>query len=441
MGRPMHPTPSSGARQCAHRGAGCRGVVLILAYLLTTTVSAWLAASFQRSSTELRAAERGVENLQAFYLAEGGVDDSLVWLRTRPSPPSGTLRFNPFGGPRGLGRGRYTAEVAPDTQNPTAYVYRFTLDTVGESGRSLLHRRVLLLIQNESFSRYAYFTNLEQMAGGTPVWFTTRDRLTGPVHTNDRLNIAGDPTFDGPVSSAAPSLRYFSGGPPRDNPAFNGGLGLNAQPTQLPLTVTPLRSAAASGGLWLNGNTTIALQTNGTMLVTNPVRRWVNTPQPIPANGAVFVNGGNLTVLGTLKGQVTLGTSDTIIVANSVRYACDPLTDTSCADVLGLVAEQNVVVSQAAPSDVTIQASIMALNESFAVENWWVGPPKGTLSVLGGMIQSRRGPVGTFSGSTGATLSGYSKNYRYDTRLATMAPPFYPTTTQYRAIMWQEGTP
>ena len=181
------------------------------------------------------------------------------------------------------------------------------------------------------------------------------------------------------------------------------------------------------------------------MLVTNPVSGWVNQPLPLPTNGAVFVNGGNLTVSGTLKGQLTLGTSQNVIVANAVRYNCNPLTQTdvtnqpcSPTDLLGIVAEQNIVVSRSAPYDVTIHASVMALNESFTVERWWEGPPKGTLSVLGGIIQTRRGPVGTFNGGTGAKLSGYTKDYRYDVRLSNMAPPFYPTTTRYQGRLWQE---
>jgi len=415
-----------------------RGSVLVFSYLVTIVVMILIAASFQRSATELRASEQFADALHAFYLAEGGVDDSIVWLRTRPSPPAGAMRFNPFGGPRGLGRGQYTAEIDPDDNNPTAFVDRFAIDSIGQSGRIQVRRRIVHLLSNESFSRYSYFTDLERMAGGTPIWFTTRDHLAGPVHTNDMLNIAGSPVFDGPVSSAADRLRYFNGGPPRDNPAFNAGLRLNAESVRLPLTVVPLRTAAQSSGLWLEGNTTIAFQANGTMLVTNPVRGWVNAPQPIPQNGAVFVNRGNLTVSGTVKGQVTLGTSHNVIVANSVQYATDPQVDSASTDLLGLVAEHNVVIARNAPQDVTIHGSVMGLNESFTVENWWQGPPKGTLRVFGGIIQDRRGPVGTFSGSTGAKLSGYTKDYQYDTRLANMAPPFYPTTTQYRTTVWQE---
>jgi hypothetical protein len=77
----------------------------------------------------------------------------------------------------------------------------------------------------------------------------------------------------------------------------------------------------------------------------------------------------------------------------------------------------------------------MALNTSFMLNNWWVGPAKGTLTVFGGIIQDERGPVGTFSGST--KVSGYSKNYEYDTRLLNSPPPFVPTTGDYITLSWE----
>ena len=80
----------------------------------------------------------------------------------------------------------------------------------------------------------------------------------------------------------------------------------------------------------------------------------------------------------------------------------------------------------------------MALGNSFTVEDWNQGPPKGTLTVLGGIIQDYRGPVGTFNPSTNTKVSGYTKNYQYDARLMTNPPPFYPTTGDYVIVSWQE---
>ena len=61
----------------------------------------------------------------------------------------------------------------------------------------------------------------------------------------------------------------------------------------------------------------------------------------------------------------------------------------------------------------------------------------GTLKVLGGIIQNARGPVGTFNSSTGEMITGYSKNYTYDPRLASNPPPYYPTTGQYERLSWR----
>jgi hypothetical protein len=225
-----------------------------------------------------------------------------------------------------------------------------------------------------------------------------------------------------------------------NNPQFNGGLSLNAGSITLPTSVTQLRVAASSAdGAWYTGNTTIRLQSDGTMLVTNAARGWVNRSQPLPANGAIFVNGGNATVSGTLDGQLTIGTNRDLLIDNNLRYADNPRTNPQSNDILGLVSEQNVVVSQAAPNDLEVQASVMALGSSFTVERWWQGPPKGTLSVYGGIIQDSRGPVGTFSSSTGQQLSGYAKDYQYDQRLSALAPPFYPTTDEYQDVLWQDN--
>jgi hypothetical protein len=81
----------------------------------------------------------------------------------------------------------------------------------------------------------------------------------------------------------------------------------------------------------------------------------------------------------------------------------------------------------------------MAFDKSFIVKNYSTIPAMGDLKVFGGIIQNYRGPVGTFSGTTGAKLSGYSKAYQYDTRLRNTSPPYFPTTGRYELVSWDEG--
>jgi len=443
-----------------------RGSVLLLSYLFIAFLSTWAAAGFRQTVTDLNSSERYVDTLQAFHNAEAGLDRALDWMRQQPTPPSGIISFDPFTTPatsncsvnnptqparpsQPLLGGAFLVCIGPDANNPTSYLDLFTVTVTGQSAGAQVSRQVTETVQTQSFSRYSYFTNSERLPTGTPIWFTTRDQLTGPVHSNDQLNISGSPVFNGGVTSSAGSINYKNPPPTGgNNPQFNGGLTLGVPAVTMPNSAVKLRTAAASGGQWYVGNTTIVLQSDGTMRVTNPASGLVSQPVPLPANGAIFVNGGDVTVSGVLDGKVTIGTSANIIVNSSIFYVDNPQTNPQSNDVLGLVAENNVVVSQSAPYDVTIQASIMALDNpltatpldgSFTVQNWSVGPPKGTLAVYGGIVQGARGPVGTFSSSSGNKLSGYSKDYRYDTRFSGTAPPFFPTTGAFEQMVWQEN--
>jgi hypothetical protein len=427
--------PASRSTSTARR----TGYVLIISYLVTTALTVWTFVSFQRSLIELRAADRFSLGGQAFQMAESGIDRGLRWMNTQPSPPSGIQAFDPFGGQICADAecsASYQVTIDPDDNNPTSYFDTYVIRAVGQTNRIPVSRQVELVVRTESFSQFAYFTHVETTTSGAPVWFISSDYVDGRVHTNGRLNISGTPTFDGPVASAATSINYKNGGAPVDQPKFNGGLNLGAKEIQLPTTVSPLRVAAASSGLWLEGNTTITLMDDGTIEVTNAAAGWSQQTMPVPPNGAVFVNQGNVSVSGTLKGQLTVGTSNDVILTGDTVYNSDPTNDPDSTDLLGLVAEKNIVVSKNAPNNMNVDAVMMALNESIYVEQWWTGPPKGVFKVVGGLVQYRRGPVGTF-GKTGK-LSGYNKQYIYDERLTNMSPPFFPTTTEYDETLWRE---
>ena len=64
-----------------------------------------------------------------------------------------------------------------------------------------------------------------------------------------------------------------------------------------------------------------------------------------------------------------------------------------------------------ATSTIEIDAAILALQDSFYVNNWGGGGSYGTLNVFGSIAQNYRGPVGLVGGT------GYTKNYNFDTSL------------------------
>jgi hypothetical protein len=274
------------------------------------------------------------------------------------------------------------------------------------------------------------------------------DTLNGPTRTNNHFNISGDPVFADEVSSADAYLNFYNNGnylqtqdlsTSYDSPTFAEGVDFGVEEIDYSSVANArdLKNAASSsGGLYLTGNTTVVLVSDGTMNVTNSNKRWTNRNMPLPSNGALYVNRGTLTVSGTLNGDLTAGSSGNVIIPGSVVY--NDKTSTS-DDILGIISESNVVISSSAPTNVEVDACIIALNTSFYVDGYDRGFPKGTLTVFGGIIQDQRGPVGTFNAYTDERVSGYAKNYLYDARLLSAPPPYMPTTGDYIVLSWEEN--
>ena len=76
---------------------------------------------------------------------------------------------------------------------------------------------------------------------------------------------------------------------------------------------------------------------------------------------------------------------------------------------------------------ITISAAIASNAGTFWNQNYDIGSQLGVLKVIGSIAQNWRGPVAT----TGGT--GFAKNYVYDQRLLTTAPPKFlqPVSTSY----------
>jgi hypothetical protein len=71
--------------------------------------------------------------------------------------------------------------------------------------------------------------------------------------------------------------------------------------------------------------------------------------------------------------------------------------------------------------NLTIDASIAALTQSFVVNNYGQGSPEGTLYVYGTIAQNGAGPIATYS-KTGTVQTGYNGDYTWDPRLALFSP-------------------
>jgi hypothetical protein len=159
---------------------------------------------------------------------------------------------------------------------------------------------------------------------------------------------------------------------------------------------------------------------------------------------------GDVMVKGTVPNAVTVASRNDIIIGNDLRRGTN--------GIIGLIANNFVRVyhpvnwsNGSCTGDATpasglanpnnIDAAILALNQSFIVDNWWCGGTHGNLNVTGAIAQRWRGPVGT--SSNGVAQTGYVKNYVYDDRLRYTSPPQFldPVQSAWGIMRMSEQAP
>ncbi len=362
-----------------------------------------------------------------------------------------------------------------------------------------------------SCAKYAYGSNPRD-PNCLNIQFVSADTINGPMHTNDAFMLCGTPHFNGDTStswSGANGLRYRDGCP-TSHPVFaNSGDPTTLPPLTMPPSDSTIKSQtnAGAGGCLYTGPTRIILNSNGTMTVRSPFSKVTNNPScplngasgPLPSDGVIFVqnvpstssdpnytngcpynvNGrahplgmpisndittygcrnGDAFVEGSLKGQLTIATDNSVVVTWNLTYA-NGLNGT---DLLGLIANNNVEIyhpvscTSGTTSSCNLNANFpgetarnstfqnpqlyaasLSVNHGIRVQNWAVGAPLGTFHVRGVLSQRYRGPVGT--NTNGTITSGFAKDYTYDQRLHYESPPHFldPIASQWQENTWAE---
>ena len=310
------------------------------------------------------------------------------------------------------------------------------------------------------------------------ITFPTWDRINGPLHTNDdSLLTCGSPVFGREnrndaievVGTVPPAWRSSCSG----SPVFNGVVRQPWEHLDVPPSNDNLRDAALAAYRF-HGRTEIVLKGNvmdvETRSSSNPNTIITHTNMALPPNGVIFVEkvgtcsidspvrirytstipGAGcavLTVRGDYAKSMTLGSRDDILINGDLEEV------DGSDSVLGLIAQRFVRVMHGVSTDcddninsqtldnVTVEAAILALNDSFIVDNWQCGDALETLRVKGAIAQRFRGPVGMFSGST--LVRGYAKDYVYDDRLRYRSPPYFvePVKASWKVVRNNEQLP
>ena len=296
---------------------------------------------------------------------------------------------------------------------------------------------IVIVMQPSSFAKFTYYSMIE---GG--IYWITGDTVWGPFHTQSKLTVSGSPVFQGKVTTKKGLFKSPSSSTPKFYGGYQSGVDIS-----LPSNLNPLEQTAIDGGKYFNSGADVNLTFNADGTVTwqegasAPVTEPITTMAP---NGVILVDGANIRMKGTVNGKVTVSATGSsglgqgnVYLDDDIVYAT-PSSDPTCDDMLGIVVDNNVIITDNAAnnSDINIDASLFCRTGGLTAENYSSRPVSGSLNLRGGVQEYQRGPVGMASG--GVITHGFQKNFRYDQRLMTDLPPFYPTTGNYEILSWYE---
>ena len=433
------------------------GYVLAFTIFMMTILLVLAASIHTYINSELLTVRLNLESSQAYNIAIAGVYNAIKNIKS-DYDYSGT-----GSGGTSFGLGKYVVTVPKTSSGMNLKSWQIV--STGIIGST--ERTVTVWAQLQSFGDYLYMTDVEQMTGGNVIWFSDGEVMDGNSHTNGYYSIQGNPQFGSDVTSANSNDSYYieserkytqTGIPDPYDPAYfyhyynNGGKYSTNAPVaynssaefqfsgaqseiELPSTNDVKDYAKSVANLEIIGSPTIVFNSNGTVTITNAgsiktdlTKVGTDDTYQIPSDGITIYASGNTTVSGVVSGKATVFANGHIYINNDLVYNNDN------TDVLGLVATSHIITTKTSTGDLNIDALIMALNTSFYADDYDEGSYKGKLNLYGGLIQKKRGPVGTFNGYTGEYTTGYKKNYHYDPKLSGYPPPNFPATGQINII-------
>ena len=479
-------------------------LVLVIASLLIVLATGLSMVGIARSrlysqlvakQEALHIAEAGV-NYYRWHLAHAPND---YMDGTGIDPDGGGVPYGPyihnFIAPASGLSGKYSLEITPPLIGSTIVKVKAVgwLDSYPNTRRTVEIRYGL-----QSLAHFSFLTQSD-------AWFSSSESIIGQLHSNggvrmdgknDSLIVSARPTFSCPASLACDTAstcgapctwRTVSGADYCECPGiFGAGTGSNLWQypvptvdfTSITMDLNILKSnASTTCGLfsvtgsnygfhitfnangtfdarqvtglavgvsqknsnwndwrWPQGYESVAEQINGEAAVQNC---------PIPANGIIFVQDGDVWVDGTVNGKVTLAAATlpdninkrrTIFINDNLRYLARDGNH-----VLGLIAQKDIKVPRHAPTDLTIDAILLAQNGRVFRNYYRSGAIiKNSIQVYGSIITNLQW-TWSWKDVGGAVIDGYNSTASvYDANAAYSPPPFYPATGEYTFISWEE---
>lgn len=363
--------------------------------------------------------------------------------------------------------GTYSVAFA-DTGSGGAFRKFMNVTSAYNAGGETLRDTVRAVFGLYSFSRYAWFTDMERNGykrpngtggpyHGQSDWKITGDSVFGYSHTNSKFNLAGKPYFGKKVTATnAPTTANLAG---VYAPTFMEGYEWGVTVDRPEGNITTLKANSNIGNPlagYFNGNDVGMHFQDANVRIRVPYNTGstVDTVMRIAdlsSTGLVGVLSGDLHISGRYQGQLSvaaftgtgpLSNRGNVWIDGDVTAYTNPQSNPSSTDKLGIIAERMAYITQDphrnSSSQVNIQAAIYCHNGEFTAENFWTIPISGRVNLYGSVCQGTAGSLGVFNHGHGLQ-NGFFYSIRHDPRFMAMGPPNFPFSTKYRLVAWWEN--
>jgi hypothetical protein len=452
-----------------------RGDILVLTLLLSTMFFLAVVPFLDTVIKAVFVSQTRINREEALQIAEAGINYYQWHLAHYPTDyMDGSTTTGPYvhqyidydtQDPLG----QYSLQITPPPTGSTIVTITSTGSTYDSPG---VKRTITAKYGVPSLALFSYLSN-------DVIWIGSNETVNGQMQSNNQIHFDGNgnaPIMSSKATSTCPS----SLGSPCPS-VQNGVFGSASQSVKnfwqfpvpavdfsaLTANLANLKSSAQSAGIYLspsnaqgyslvfNSNGTVSiykvtsLKSNTTGWDVNNVahneytdyrNRSLQSTVSVPNNGVIYIED-NVWVEGTVAGKVMVAaailpynvtTAPTIYIPNNITYLAKDGNN-----VLGLLAQNNIVVTNHAPLNLEIDAAMVAQNGS--VEFFYYPNNVKTSIFVFGSIMTYGQWTWTWVDGSNNVISGYaSTNNTYDGNLLYGPPPSFPLSNAgYKQLSWQ----
>ncbi len=451
-----------------------KGDTLVLLIVIIAVFALMMSSLTSVLFYKIKILESSVTSEQAFQIAEAGINYYQWHLAHYPADyQDGTGKAGPyvhsytdFDTQQSIGQ--FSLTITPPSVGSTIVTIQSTGFT---NANQNITRTVTAKYGIPSLAQYSFLSN-------DIIWIGSGETVNGQMQSNNGIRFDG--VGNAPIESAKATYTCTSGQgspcPATENGVWGGASQAVKNFWQFPVpavdfsgltsNLATLKSSAQSGGIYLPPSNvsgySLVFNVNGTVsvykvtsLTANPSgwdiynnpqnqytdykNRTLQFTQNIPANGIIYVEDTTW-VEGTVKGRVVVAaaqlpynssTAPNIYIPHNILYAAKDGTNS-----LGLIAQQNIVVTYHADNNLEIDGAFIAQNGS-AEFFYYPNDIKNTITVFGSIMTFGQW-TWTWVDNGNNVLSGYKNTIdTYDSNLLYSPPPSFPLSSSgYQLLNW-----